>query len=198
MRRSFLAVCAVALAAGVAPDRTRAEENPKNDKTAKTLARAREHQLNGETVRFWEVLQGVGDALPVVTPTENPFGPYTHTTLNARGAGLDAIRFTAPGKGIDWDMSWEFITAANAGDGVGWYIGARKGFIGEGFRTFAPETNYAEEGAGAHLPRKNARVTQSLVGQLKAGNEYIIWFSFPDTEPVDYHIRIVLTNPDRK
>lgn len=199
MRRSSIAVCAaVALATGFAPDCTRGDDKNPKGATREALVRAREHQLNGETVAFWDALQGVADDLPTVVPMEAPFGPYTRVTLNASGAGLDAIVFKAPGKTGGWDMSWEYVTSAGAGGGVGWYIGGRKGLISEGFRTFSQEANYAEEGAGADLPKKNARVGQNLVGRLRAGDEYIIWFSFPDANPVEFHVRITVGNPDGK
>lgn len=192
--RPLLAACPavfLVLSAGLTPKATHgADKNAKTDPTAKALAEANEHKLNGEYEKFLEVLQGVADKLPAVVPSEHDYGPYTHVVLNSRGAKLDAVTFKMPGKSGDWAMSWEYVYPARS-RGASWYIGARRGLLRDaGFRTFSQTLDYVEDGAGADLPRRNVRVGQDLVGRLQAGEEYMLWFVFEHREPVDFHIRI--------
>lgn len=185
------------VAAAVAAPIPKADEKPKFD-LPKELAEAREQLTKSEAggadaakagTQFRAILQKIAPALAEVTPEKGEAKKYTKLTLNKDKATLDAFRFKTPDGKANWDMNWEFVTPP---DTIGaWYILPREGTM-TGFRRFNFFNNYQEK--DANLPEKNQRIVQPLDGGvLKPGSEYVIWFTFEKAEPVEFHIRIGLT-----
>ncbi len=147
-------------------------------------------EANKARAEFHKILQKAAPALPEVAPEKGEAKKYTKLTLNKEGKRVGAFRFKTPEGKANWDMIWEFVVPPASFDS--WYILPREGAMASGFRTFDRGADYQEK--GANLPEKNFRVIQPLTGGvLRPGTEYIIWFTFPKTDAVDFHVRVGLT-----
>jgi hypothetical protein len=132
--------------------------------------------------------RGAAD-LRQITPERGEPRTYTKLTLNAAGTRLDGFRFQTPEGKTDWDLHCEFVAPGAVIDT--WGIAAREGEM-PGFWFFRAWWDYQE--GGAELPPQNRRIVPLLGAErLKPQREYVVWFTFPQNEPVDVHIRLGLT-----
>ena len=154
----------------------------------------RTDEVTKHTAEFVARVQQVAAHLPLVEPEETAKPKAFHKlTLNAAKCKFDAFRFQVPPAGKTWNMSWEFVVPRDGKDVslVAWYIVPREGTM-QGFASFSRRDDFVEK--GVELTASNRQFSQKLSGgRLKAGGEYVIWFAFKDTAPIDVHVRIGLT-----
>lgn len=141
---------------------------------------------------FLKTIRSQFGKFPTVTPVvERSAFKFVRSSLNRHGRGFEGVRFKTPAATKSWDLDWEFVAGEELSGRIGWYIAPAVGAM-DGFSNMAQNENFAEE--GADLPASNLHISQGLPGgSLKAGAEYLIWFSFPDDKPHDLHIRLLLT-----
>ena len=144
---------------------------------------------------FERALQKVAPVFPLLDPGAPGIRPrYTKLTLNRNGAGIDGFRFANTNSralNLVWCFAWPERSSFQS-----WFIIPASGTMGgKGFETFEPlkqagtlfklapwGNKPSEEAGGAEFQA----ALQTLPGGLvQPGKEYIIWFSFRDTRPVD-------------
>jgi hypothetical protein len=107
-------------------------------------------------------------------------------TLNERGKGIDAVRFTVP-DGMTTHLYWAF-SVANLKE---WYIVPLNGKL-TGFEDFIPNQKYRLPAVfNQHL------ILQDLPTRLTAGEDYLLWFKIDGNQPVQAYMSIVLLDDDR-
>ena len=121
---------------------------------------------------------------PVQMARADQTNHFRKITLNKAGAGFDAIRIKNH-TGKDFDLLWAFAFPTNSTMRQ-WNIVPAKGAM-RGFRSFdRAEPNYDN----STWPRVGYQsIIQSLnSGPLKAGEEYIIWFTFDGKKAEDFYL----------
>lgn len=115
---------------------------------------------------------------------------FVRVTLNQHGTSFDGIRFTVP-PGEARDLAWAFARLERRTFSH-WYIIPRTGEM-NGFR----QIFYGGPGMKG-VPWEESvlpyRVTLQPLsgGELKPGEEYLIWFSFYDQRPLDLYVLLKL------
>ena len=109
---------------------------------------------------------------------------FSRLMLNSQRLGFDGLRFQAPAGGPRHDMKWEFIMPAvdnKRGRAMkAWYIMVLKGDM-IGFRNYTLGEDKPIE--GVDFPGKFHVVQDIQGGEIRPGNEYLIWFSFEADAP---------------
>jgi tetratricopeptide (TPR) repeat protein len=144
------------------------------------------HELREkDSPAFLAALQSVADLLPNV-PVGTTYGKCNliHVRMNAKGEGLDAVKFRVP-EDAARDLVWCFYTSASPT----WYIVPAKGQVGHGFEDYhsLPAVKLAMSGAPPDL----VRYFQYLGAQhLAPGQEYILWFDFSTGSSAEMQLAI--------
>jgi hypothetical protein len=114
---------------------------------------------------------------------------WSFRTLNQRGKGIDAIRFTVP-QGKNTRLYWAFA-CPNLTE---WYILPLQGEL-KGFEKFYDVAN-AKYDVPAIVNRN--LILQDLPTRLEPGGEYLLWFKIKGQRPVMLACSLVLLDDDAK
>lgn len=150
---------------------------------------AEETPANGQ--QFARAAQAAADAFTKVELKESgSTEKFVRVTLNQHGIGFDGIRFTVP-QGEARDLVWAFARLERRPFSH-WYILPRAGEM-KGFRRIF------HGGPGMKgVPWEESVVPYEVTlqplsgGELKPGEEYLIWFSFHDQRPLDLYVLLKL------
>lgn len=195
MRRNVASVASMLAFAFAATFATEAADNdaPATKLRQAAAARARwvaeETPANGQ--QFTRAAQAAADAFTKVGLKESgSTEKFVRVTLNQHGTGFDGIRFTVP-KGEARDLVWAYASLERHRPS-NWYILPRAGEM-KGFRQFF------EGGPGMKgVPWEESLLPYSIKlqplsgGELKAEQEYLIWFNFYDAQPKDLYVLLKL------
>ena len=156
---------------------------------ARARFEAAETDVNGR--EFVRATQAAADAFTKVelkasASTEQ----FVRVTLNQHGARFDGIRFTVP-QGEARDLVWAFA-ALQRNLASNWYILPRAGEM-KGFQQFF------RGGPGMkNVPWEETLIPYEIFvqpltgGELKPGQEYLVWFQFYDQRPKDLYVMLKL------
>ena len=156
-------------------------------------ARARweadETPANG--LEFTRATQAAADAFTKIElKASGSTEQFVRVTLNQHGTGFDGIRFTVP-KGEARDLAWAFAHLERQKFSH-WYIIPRTGEM-KGFRQFF------HGGPGMKdVPWEESALPYEVTlqplsgGELKPGEEYLIWFRFYDQRPLALYVMLKL------
>ncbi len=140
----------------------------------------------GDTVKPLLAVASRFQSVDVCTAPERNM--WSFRTLNERGKGIDAIRFTVP-IGTKTHFYWAF-SVPNL---KSWYISPVAGKMEKGFEDWNSGEKYRLPGViNDHL------ILQHSPTRLTAGQDYILWFKFTNDKPVQLYASIVLLDDDRK
>jgi hypothetical protein len=129
-----------------------------------------------------KILASIAPYLPELTPSVTPGrSAFVKVTMNGRGAAFDAFRFRVAAKEGDQRLVWAF--AYPPGTAKGWYIAPVDGDAPK-FVKFHKGSAYKDTG----VPQENATLLQRSETPLRPGGEYVIWFGFKVTTPVDLYV----------
>jgi hypothetical protein len=157
------------------------------------LAKLSGLDLKNDGEEFRTLLQSVAGSFAEIRPgTKWGEVKWERVVLNRAGKGVDALRFTTPTDGPR-NLVWAFVYPK--GMPKGWGIRSTKGRM-YGFKEFeAPEAEAFTELPG--IGRPAAVVLQRHAAEhLKPGREYLLWFRFKTSEPVEMQVGVDLVRPE--
>ena len=137
--------------------------------------------------------RGIIEAAPalheVVVATDERARGF-NLVMNARGAGLDGIRFKAPPVGQEYRLYWELVVPGNTQETVDVEFSDIAPVAGGHLFFGRIRERKDVQIPGVNLPEVNLRMSLHLSSRnrLRAGAEYIIWMAFKSGRPTPtYH-----------
>ena len=115
---------------------------------------------------------------------------YGRVNLNAKGGGLDAIRFRVPSPGKTYQLYWSIAVPGHAEDMNLYWTGIVP-IEGEELILTYPEHLDDVSAPGLSLPEPNHWLQYRLYGRkLDAGKEYLLWFDLKTDQPLTAFVKV--------
>jgi WD40 repeat protein len=175
--------------ADVSENKTDKEAKPVPAKVTASLKQAYKLVTDKEATveKLQETLVPVLADLPVIAPHTGKQKPKWHQlNVNRDASRFAVVRFKSPLK-KDADLEWVF----NAPNMTNWYIVPVEKTM-KGFRNFKIERDVRMQ--GVEFPENSRLHFQRLTGgEIKPGNEYLLWFRFDADNPVELKMCVHLS-----